>query len=142
MGGKIWVGQDNSDDIQFGLVSRLKKAQNILNYSWMFPNCLYRCPGNRCGTIDSIESGDQEPEQIELLNMRNSILETEHEQGSYKEEEIEEDKSNDEQVCPNCNDNSLGSYYCKNCDVILCDRCYETHSKLKITRDHDLLTIQ
>ena len=108
----------------------------------MFPNCLYRCPGNRCGTIDSIERGDQEPEQIELLNMRNSILETEHEQGSYKGEEIEEDKSNDEQVCPNCNDNSLGSYYCKNCDVILCDRCYETHSKLKITRDHDLLTIQ
>ena len=108
----------------------------------MFPNCLYRCPGNRCGTIDSIERGDQEPEQIELLNMRNSILETEHEQGSYKGEEIEEDKSNDENVCTNCDDNALGSYYCEDCEDILCDECYKAHSKLKITRDHDLLTIQ
>ena len=110
----------------------------------MFPNCLYRCPGNRCGTIDSIESGDQEPEQIELLNMRNSIIETEHEQGSYKGEEIEEDKSNDEHkqfVCTNC-DNALGSYGCIDCKDIFCDECYKTHSKLKKNRDHDVLTIQ
>ena len=109
----------------------------------MFPNCLYRCPGNRCGTIDSIERGDQEPEQIELLDMpnqRNIVLQIEHEQGSSKGEEIEELRI-DEQVCPNCNDNSLGSYYCNNCEDILCDRCYETHSKLKITSDHDVITI-
>ena len=108
----------------------------------MFPNCLYRCPGNRCGTIDSIERGDQEPEQIELLNMRNSILETEHEQGSYKGEETEEDKSIYDQVCTNCDDNALGSYYCEDCEDILCDECYKAHLKVKITRDHDLLTIQ
>ena len=110
----------------------------------MFPDCLYCCPGNRCGTIESIERGDQEPEQIELLDQRNSVLVTEHEQGSSKGEEIEENKSIDEHehVCPNCNDNSLGLYNCKTCDVILCGRCYETHSKLKITRDHDVIAIQ
>ena len=59
----------------------------------MFPNCFYRCLGNRCGTIESIERGDQEPEQIKLLSMKNSILETEHEQGSYKAEENEKDNS-------------------------------------------------
>ena len=106
---------------------------------------MYRCTGNRCETIDSIERGDQEPEQIELLNVRNSILETEHEQGSYKGEEIEENKSNDEHeqiVCTNCDDNALGSYGCKDCRDILCDECYKAHLKVKITRDHDLLTIQ
>jgi len=45
--------------------------------------------GNCCGTIESIERGDQEQEQIELLdltNQRYSVLEIEHEQGSYKAE--------------------------------------------------------
>ena len=103
---------------------------------------------NHCGTIDSIKKGDKEPgdQQQELLhitNQRNNVLETEHEQGSFKGEEIEENKSIDEHehVCPNCDDNSLGSYYCKTCDEKLCDRCYKTHSKLKITRDHDVITI-
>ena len=110
----------------------------------MFPNCLYRCPGNRCGTIESIERGDQDLEQIELLDMpnqRNVVLQIEHEQGSSKGEETEEDKSNYDQVCPNCDDSSLGSYYCEACDSILCDRCYKTHSKLRTTRDHDVITI-
>ena len=65
----------------------------------MFPYCLYCCTGNRCGTIESIERGDQEQEQIELLdttNQRNSVLEIENEQGSYKAEEIEKDNSIDE----------------------------------------------
>ena len=73
---------------------------------------------------DSIEMGDQEQGQIELLdipNQRTDVLETEHELGSYKEEQIDEDKSNYDQVCPNCDDNSLGSYYCKTCDEKLCD---------------------
>ena len=113
----------------------------------MFPNCFYRCLGNRCGTIEAIERGDQDLEQIELLDMpnqRNIVLQIEHEQGSSNGEKIEEEKyiNEHEHVCPNCNDNSLGSYYCKTCDVILCDRCYETHSKLKITCDHDVITIQ
>ena len=112
----------------------------------MFPNCLYCCPGHRCGTtIESIERGDEEQEQIELLDMpnqRNGVLEAEHEQSSYKGEEIEVIKSNNENVCPNCDDNSLGSYYCEACDGILCDRCYKTHSKLRTTRDHDVITIQ
>ena len=112
----------------------------------MFPYCLYRCTGNCCGTIESIERGDQEQEQIELLDLTNqrcSVLEIEHEQGSYKVEEIEEDNSNDEQiVCTNCDDNASGSYGCKDCEDIFCDECYKAHSKLKITRDHDVLTIQ
>ena len=123
----------------------LGRVSKTSDYLWTFPNCLDRCPGNRCRTNDSIEMGDQEQEQIELLdipNQRNNILETEHELGSYKEEQIDEDKSNYDQVCPNCDDNSLGSYYCKTCDEKLCDRCYKTHSKLKITRDHDVITIQ
>ena len=88
--------------------------------------------------------GDQEQEQIELLdipNQRTDVLETEHELGSYKEEQIEEDKSNYDQVCPNCDDSLLGSYYCEACDSILCDRCYKTHSELRTTRDHDVITI-
>ena len=57
-------------------------------------------------------------------------------------EDSHESTKDSNAICPNCNDNSLGSYYCKTCDVILCDRCYETHSKLKITCDHDVITIQ
>ena len=139
---EIWVGQAKSDDIRFRQVCM--QVENRLKTS----DIIYgRCPGNRCGTNDSIEMGDHEQEQIELLDVPNqtkSILETEHEQGSYKEEQIEEVKSIDEHehVCPNCDDNSLGSYYCEACDGILCDRCYKTHSKLRTTRDHDVITIQ
>ena len=104
---------------------------------------------NHCATIDSIKKGDKEPgdQQQELLhitNQRISVPETEHDQGSYKAEEIEKDNSNDEHehVCTNCDDNALGSYGCNDCQDILCDECYKAHLKVKITRDHDLLTIQ
>ena len=81
---------------------------------------------------------------MHITNQRISVLETEHDQGSYKADEIEEDNSNDEHehVCTNCDDNALGSYGCNDCRDILCDDCYKAHSKLKITRDHDVLTIQ
>ena len=71
----------------------------------MFPYCLYCCTGNRCGSIESIERGDQEQEQIELLymtNQRNSIIETEYEQVTFvrnsedskDSEEIKEEEKN------------------------------------------------
>ena len=44
-------------------------------------------------------------------------------------------------TCTACDDISVALYFCKDCDDKLCDECYQAHKKVKITRNHEMISL-
>ena len=42
-----------------------------------------------------------------------------------------------QQICTSYDHNQLGEFKCKECDDTLCQKCHKSHSKLKVTRNHN-----
>ena len=41
-------------------------------------------------------------------------------------------------ICNACEDDSLASYYCEQCSDNLCEKCFDAHKKVRLTRNHNL----
>ena len=48
------------------------------------------------------------------------------------------ERSNNSNVCTSCEENLTGSYQCTDCDETLCVKCFKAHSRLKLTRTHNV----
>ena len=48
------------------------------------------------------------------------------------------ERSNNSNVCTSCEENLTGSYQCTDCDETLCVKCFKAHSRLKLTRTHNI----
>ena len=44
-------------------------------------------------------------------------------------------------ICNACEDDSLASYYCEQCSDNLCEKCFDAHKKVKLTRNHNLTAL-
>ena len=62
-------------------------------------------------------------------------------------EEAEQDKviqrliSSPPPVCESCEDSAASVAYCRDCDDLLCQECWDTHRKIKISRSHFTIAI-
>ena len=56
----------------------------------------------------------------------------------------EDDKGEEEeqQSCNSCEENSLASSRCEDCDELLCSDCVRAHQRVKITKDHKISALQ
>ena len=45
---------------------------------------------------------------------------------------------NESKICEGCDENSVASHHCVECQENLCDKCLDAHKKVKLTRHHNL----
>lgn len=49
---------------------------------------------------------------------------------------MKNNKTEEEHQCTSCDDKSIASSYCLNCNEWLCDACVNAHQRVKVTKDH------
>jgi tripartite motif-containing protein 33 len=42
--------------------------------------------------------------------------------------------------CTNCDENNYSEWYCTNCNELLCEDCRVAHSRVKLTKDHIIIS--
>ena len=55
---------------------------------------------------------------------------------SLEKSDLSEINLHNQEMCSSCDENHVGVFKCVECDDILCQRCYEAHGRLKVTKTH------
>ena len=82
-------------------------------------------------------TGTDMSEQNDPLQNSN---EEEHDKNPHGNTQVT--KESEIKICSACDDNSVASYDCKECQDILCDMCFQAHRIVKLTRNHTLTLLR
>ena len=82
-------------------------------------------------------TGTDMNEQNDPLQISN---EEEHDKNPHGNTQVT--KESEIKIYSACDDKSVASYDCKECQDILCDMCFQSHRIVKLTRNHTLTLLR